>query len=235
MKEIAMKRFTLISLLLLGIFCVALPIQYIIRQPQPAQHVVKGVAYEAQLAPEHLDDIDADHRITLNGLLDEADRKKTGRKRLIALQLISTVGTANPYVDKVFSNISLNLFTMLKRTVRIFDVLLPAVNTLHNYFDTLERLSTGATKKLFTRLHRFFIVSQLMLAKEYYGWALWYQDKGLKDKMMNIVTIAQALLYRIKDENAEALVLYNKLDKFQPVSFAEEVKKMGVVATGGRR
>ena len=229
-----MKRFTLIGLLL-GIFCVAFPIQYIIRQPQPAEHVVKGVAYEAQLAPEHLDDIDADHRITLSGMLDEADRKATGRKRLIALQRISNVGTANPYVDKVFSNIGLNLFTMLKRTVRIFDVLLPAVNALHNYFDTLEKLSTGATKKLFTRVHRFFITSLLMLAKEYYGWALWYQQRGLKDKMLNIVTIAQALLYRIKDEDAEALRLYNELDKFQSVNFAEEIKKMGVVATGGRR
>lgn len=232
-----MKRYTCIGLLLFlfSVVCIVLPIPYIIRQPQPAEHVVKGVAYEAQLTPKHFDDIDAEHRILLTNLLDQANKKTTARQRFIALQSISTVATANPYVDRVFSNISLNLFTMLKQTVRVFDVLLPSVNLLHNYFATLQNLSTGASKKVFTRLHRFFIVTLKSLAKQYYGWALWYKKRGFKKRSLHMITLAQALLYRIKDEDAESLELYKELDKYQPVSFDEEVKLMGVVATGGRR
>jgi len=230
-----LKRFWFIGLLSLGTIFVVLPIPYIIRQPQPAQQVVKGVSYESALMPFHMADMDVHDRLALHDLLDKANRKDNAHDRFIALQKIRSIGTDNAYINYVFSNISLNIFTILKKTVRVFDVLLPAVNALHNYFETLRDLSDGATQKTFIRLHQFFIRNLKQLAQQYYGWAIWYKNRGFNNDALTYITLAQALLYRIKDEDPQSLALYKELDTYQPVSFEEEVKLMGIVATGGRR
>jgi hypothetical protein len=230
-----MKQYWLMSSLLLSIVFIVLPIPYIIRKPQPAQEVVKAASYEAVIAPQNIAAMDTKDRLILDDLITQADKEATPRKRFIRIEEINTIGTDNEYLNHVFSSISLNIFTILKQTVRIFDVLLPAVNVLHNYFVTLQNLSTGENKKVFIRLHKFFIRNLKGLARQYYGWAIWYKNRGFKKKELNMITLAQALLYRIKDEDAESLALYKELDTYQPVSFDKEVNLMGIVATGGSR
>ena len=128
-----------------------------------------------------------------------------------------------------------HLFIITNRTINVFDQLLPSVNILHNYFNILEEISLGETKKLMRRLRGIYRSLLLGTAREVYGEAEYYRQQGMTTQAHNRITIAQALLYRLKESDDEAKKLYKKLDTYQPVPFEKEIQELGIMATGGPR
>jgi hypothetical protein len=210
---------------------------YIIRQPQPASYVVRAASYQAALSPNDFQGImtEPGRRLELENLFLAVQGARTGIERLKILKHIERISTGDPELNRVFSNIGLQISILLKTTVKIFDDLLPAVNVLHNYFSLLQRLSTGPVHQAFANLHQAFLISLRMAASDFYGHGLWYYQHGNKKEGLHLMTIAQALLYRIRQEDSESMKLFKEIDTYQQVPFDTEADLMGIVATGGKQ
>lgn len=232
-----MKRLVKGLFILIMIFGTVLPIPYILRQPETYQHVIKGVNRQATMSATRLNEaLNTENRNILKEVIDEVEQEKTGHDRIGKLQDITRVSFEVPKyadVDSVFKDIALHLFILTKDTVNVFDQLLPSVNILHNYFTLLDNLTKSPNKEIMQTLHKLFRSSLLQMAQEVYGNALYYQQHGNPERAHELMNIAQALVYRLKDTNDQAKKLYNKISTQQPVPFIKELQELGVMATGG--
>lgn len=212
-------------------------VPYIMRQPKTYQHVVKGVHALGTLSPKRLNEaLDVEHKKVLRGIIARVESSKTGHEKIGNLQDIVRVSFEVPKyadVDTIFKNISTHLFYLTKRTVNVFDQLLPSVNIVHNYFALLEESTKGENKELFTKLHNLFRLGLLGMAQEVYAQANFYQARGQKDTAHEYMNVAQALVYRLKETNSQAKALYNEIEAHQPVPFVKELNELGILATGG--
>lgn len=211
--------------------------EYFLRQPEPPQNVEEAATYQAYLTRGFIADLDVEHRLLLEHFIKDTQRKKSGYERLRNLEKLGSLNINNPFVDGAFSDISICIIRILKRTIRIFDVLIPTMNLLHNYFETLEKLSEGASLAVFQALHRTFLVSVKLYASQLYREGLWYWNRkrteaGYREIALRHFQIAQGLLFRMKDFDSEALDLYNTLDELEPSKFHAELERMGKVARG---
>lgn len=230
-------RLNIIGLVFISFHTIYSAEQYFLRQPEPPQNVEEAATYQAYLTRGFIADLDVEHRLLLEDFIKETQRKTEGYERLRSLEALSSLNLDNPFVDGAFKDISINIGRILSRTIRIFDVLIPTMNLLHNYFDILERLSEGPSLEVFRALHRTFLVSLKRYADQLYREGLWYQNRqrtvlGYREEALRHFQIAQGLLYVMKDFDPEALELYNTLDALEPSEFREELKRMGTIARG---
>lgn len=211
--------------------------EYLITQPKTYEHVVKGAHTVSTLSPRRLQEaLDIDHKNHLKKVIDEVQRQQTGHDRIAALRTIIRVSFEVPKyadIDTIFKNINLHLFFLTKRTVNVFDQLLPSVNIVHNYFALLEQVTTGENKEIFTKLHDLFRGALLAMAQEVYAEANFYQARGQVNLAHERMNIAQALVFRLKETNAQAKTLYNEIETHQPVPFVKQLHEIGALATGG--
>jgi hypothetical protein len=212
-------------------------IPYILRQPKTYEHVVKGTHALQTISPARLQAaMDENHRRVLYEVIKEVEREKTGFDRINMLQNLTRVSFEVPKyedIDTIFKNIELHLYFLTKQTVNVFDQLLPSINIVHNYFALLEDITIGENKKIFKKLHDLFRTSLLAMARETYGQANFYQAQGQTDQAHELMNIAQALVFRLKETNSQAKALYNEIEAHQPVPFIKELQELGALATGG--
>ncbi|MGE0207358.1 MAG: hypothetical protein AB7R69_05925 [Candidatus Babeliales bacterium] len=210
---------------------------YIIRQPKTSESVVKGVHVQNILSAQELNKaLDTEHREQLSALIRKIKGKSTAEERLAELSNIGRLSFKYPeyaHVVDFFKDMERHMFYISKTTVNIFDQLLPSVNILHNAFILLSQLTTGEDQKIFKTLHNFFEVILFDLAWQRYREGLYFRNKGDKQEFINYITIAQALIFRLKETNPRAAKFFAKLDTYQPVPFIKEIQHLGGMAKGG--
>lgn len=219
--------------------CVTYSQDIVIRQPAPVDFVVNAASYLTLLKTKHLDDIDAVERIALSNLLNDIARRKDVMEQLALLRTISSVHTGNQYVDNVLDTMSDIATTIGIKTVRVFDVLVPTINVLHNYLTALVTLSSNETQKVLQRLYNVYMSVLKGVADRYFREGLWYlrnnvyeAEYGPGNTGLFMMSLAQALLVRLKDIDEEARVLFEKIDTYQPVSFNKELELLGYRVAG---
>lgn len=209
---------------------------YVLRQPERSQQAVYSAYYQDILTPADVNSIEPVDRDAIASILNQVERFNTGNDRLLALRRIARVDTPSKRMDIVLVSINTNLLVLTKETVKIFDTLLPAVNTLHNYFQLIEEFAADdAFKKIWARAYRLFKSSLILKAQELYAKALALKAKGSYPEALKEISHAQALLYRLKNESEQAKALFDELDKYQPIPFDQELKRLTAIGLGDFR